>query len=425
MRSIRASQNLLAISANTAETALNTFQSADTALGVDEASIINLEPRRETNVDELNGREEADLIYDNGATAGLPLSFKKAQPQHYAMLLAYGLGECSTVAQGTGYLHTITPIAGDVDLDRSLKGFTAVQRLGDAIVKRRFASMFVDTVNANFARDGWCEISGQAKGTGKYEKNVVSESITEAANATSLTLAANGVQGSTAQERLDSIHQIVVELAAGVKTEVAFSAVSSATPAVITITAPDVGTGNVTYTVLYVPTEAAWCTFPARVTESPLKVCALEMVIGGAWNGSAFVGGRTVTSEIVSVEYSLANNLEISFVPGGCDSHANRCFRPGRTQMLKLNRELRDYILQNYVDNNEYFGVKLELIGAEFATGENYRVTVIFPRLGVLATPVSIDNKRLAEAGDLQVLSDDTYGSIIVEVLNQVSGYAA
>jgi hypothetical protein len=30
----------------------------------------------------------------------------------------------------------------------------------------------------------------------------------------------------------------------------------------------------------------------------------------------------------------------------------------------------------------------------------------------------------LAEAGDLQVLEDDTYGSVLVNVWNEVAGYA-
>ena len=49
---------------------------------------------------------------------------------------------------------------------------------------------------------------------------------------------------------------------------------------------------------------------------------------------------------------------------------------------------------------------------------------VVFPRCNVLKADVSVNNKVLAEAGDLIVLQDDTYGSARIEVANKVSGYA-
>jgi len=52
-------------------------------------------------------------------------------------------------------------------------------------------------------------------------------------------------------------------------------------------------------------------------------------------------------------------------------------------------------------------------------------VEIIFPKVGVLNAPLSVDGKRLAEAGDLQVLEDDTYGSVIVKVKNLQATYMA
>jgi hypothetical protein len=424
MRGFRATQNLLAVSANTAETALNTFQNADTTLLVAEDNLINLTPRRETNADEANGREEPDIIYDDGATSELSISFSKAQPQHYALLLAYGLGKISSAALGNGYQHTITPISGELNYDQSQPGFTAVQRLGNTIAKRRFASMFVNEVTASFNKDEWASLSASIVGTGKFESSLTTEMVSALDNATTITLAANAVQGATAAERLDSIHQVSVELTAGVRTEVEVTAVSDATPAVLTITNPGGSGDTVNYHILYSPTEPAWCSFPARVNETPLKVCALEINMGGAWNGSAFVGGRTLTSELSSVEYTLSNGLEVSFVPGGCNNHANRVFRPMREQKITVSRELRDWIMQQYMADNHYFGMKMSLQGAEFATGENYLVEFIFPRLAVLTSPLGVDSKRLTESGDIQVLEDETYGSVIVQVVNQVAAYA-
>lgn len=81
----------------------------------------------------------------------------------------------------------------------------------------------------------------------------VEEMLVAQKNATSITLAANAVKGSTATERLANVRRILVELSTGVWTTVVYSAVSSATPAVITITAPSGTAGSVNYKILYLP----------------------------------------------------------------------------------------------------------------------------------------------------------------------------
>lgn len=424
MRTNIANKNQIAVSANNKESAINTEQTLDTSMLVDIGDVINSEPRREDNSNELTGNEEATDIYDNGGLSGFTMNLNKAQPQHFAFLLGFGLGSVSTSAAGTGYAHTITPIADDLDLYRSNPTFTAGMKLG-TIAKRRYASMGVDSVSATFSEDNWVKISGTIKGTGKVTSNIVEEEITALNTAISLTLAANGVQGATAAARLDSIHAIRVELDSGEWTEVSFSAVSSATPAVITITAPGSGGTSVTYKVLYVPTEPAWCTFPARISETPMRVSQMSCNIGGAWDGSAFVGGHTISAFIKTLEYSLQNSLQVKFSPGAGGAYASRMLRDARVQTLKINKEMRDYILQNYIDTNETFGIKVLCEGMEFDTGHKYGVTMIFPKCGVVSAPISVDGKRIAEAGDLRVLQHDTYGSVIAIVKNLVATYAA
>jgi len=307
-----------------------------------------------------------------------------------------------------------------------LPSFTAAMRLGQTIMKRRFASMHVDQLTATFAKDAWARLSLGVKGTGKYADNMAKESVAEAYNATSLTLAANAVQGSTAQERLDNVHQVrVLVPTTGEWKDVTVTAVSAATPAVLTITAPGGVATSTTYEILYVPTEPAWCSFPARVTEPPLRVTDLVVRVGGKWNGTAFLEGHTMSSEIESIEHVVNNNLAVEFRVGGTGTYANYVIRQGRLQTLKLNRQMRDFILQQKIKDNEYLGVNAKATGAEFESGRNYFVDLVFPRCAVLDSPISVNGKVLAEAGDLVVLQDDTYGSCRVEVGNKVAAYAA
>ena len=425
MRSWRAMHNLLAVSAEVKETAINTEQTLDTSMLVSMTDVINLEPKRESNANELIGQEEPDTVYDLGAVANVSLNFEKAQPQHFAFGLAYGLGTIATSAAGAGYSHAITPIANDEDAARSNPSFTAAMRWGDTVLKRRFASFFVDTLNATFARDAWVKLVLGCKGTGKVDDNITEESITALDNAVSLTLAANAVQGSTAAERLQNVQRIRVELTAGNWTEVTYSAVSAATPAVITIGNPGGAGASVTYKVLYIPTEAAWATFPARTTETPLRATDLTVSLGGTVSGGVYSAGREFACEVESVEYSLANNMQIEMCVGGSGSYADRAFRDGRVQTLKFNREFRDYILQQHIDSNDTFAVKILAEGAIFDTPHKYTVQLLFPKVACLSAPLSVNGKRLAEAGDFLVLEDATEGSVIATVKNLVATYAA
>lgn len=425
MRSIRANHNLLAISANAKETAINTEQTMNISLPVDMESMIILSQRREDNSNEATGLEEPDAIYDNGATSEASLVFSKAQPQHFAAMLAYALGSVVSTAAGTGYLHTIKPIAGEVDNDRSVPSFTAMQRLGKTILKRRFLSMFVDGVTATFTKDDWVKLSADIKGTGKFVDNVVEETLSAPGNSVSLTLATNGVHGTTAAERLDNVQRIRVELTAGVWTEVAYSAVSAVTPAAITITSPGGTTTPVNYKILYVPTEAAAFTFPAKVQETPLRIAQTTVVMGGKWNGTTFAGGRALSSEVNSLEWKFSNNLEVEFVPGAGGAYATSCYRAGRAQTVTLDRKMMEFILQQSVISNDTFGLRILCEGALYDATNKYQVEIIFPKIGILKADPKVDNKRNTESAELQVLEDATYGSVIVNVKNLQAAYAA
>jgi hypothetical protein len=417
-----ATHNLTAISTNS-ENAINEYKSVDLTLLSDIGDIVNLSPRREDNSDEANGKEEPDQIYDNGDTAETTRNHNRAQPQHFAYLFAYGLGVCNSVPAGSGYLHTITPIPRGVDLARDLPSMTLLTQVGETVLKRLFASMFVDSVTATFAKDAWVKINGSLKGTGKHQDSVEKEVVSAAADAVSLALAIKGVAGSTDDERLDSIHRIQAELTPGVWTDVVFTAVSSATPAVITITAPSVDAGAVDYKILFAPIEGAELAFPARVVESNLRVAEMSFNLGGSWNGSAFVGGRPYGAELSQIVCNLSNSSSVSFVPGGGGAYASMHERSQRKQTLKVDRKFRDFIFQQHIKDNDQMGAYIKCVGAEYEPGHNYQVEIIYPRLGLLSAPLSVNNRKMQEAGDFVVMEDDTYGSVIVRVKNKWPGY--
>ena len=426
MNNTRANLNLLAVSNGSREDVINTPISTDITLLVGPDDYLNLDPRREDNADEATGKEEPDAIYDLGALASGKLEFAKLQPHQAAFILAYGLGSVATAAAGAGYQHTITPIIGDLDENRSNPSFTAVQRLGKTIAKRRYASCFVDSLSLEFSVDDWVKGSCAIKATGKYDNTITEETVSALNNTTSLTLAANAVAGSTAQERLDNVQVVRASASGGQYKFATVTAVSSVTPAVITIESlGGDGLSSINYKILYAPTEPAWATFPARITESPLRVSQACLYLGGAWTGSDWVGGKTMGPSLKQFEYKLDNKLEVDFSMCAGGSYAGSGLRTARHQTIKLTRELRDFLLQNYITQNETFGLHVLCEGAEFDTGHKYTLELIFPLLGILSSPISTNKGRVSEAGDLQVLEHDTYGSIIARVKNLVATVAA
>jgi hypothetical protein len=437
MRSIQATHNLFAVSAYARETALNTEQELDACLLVKKENVLNWTPRLESNADEATGTEEPTLLYKRGGLAEGTINFDRMQAQHAAFLLAYGLGGCSSAAIAgsvAAYKHSITPLVGGLDMARALPSFTVAMRLGKTVLKRLFASCFIDSLTVNFEKDQFCKASATVKGTGKVTSNLVSESITALDNATSLTLAANGVNGTTDQERLDNVQQIVAEYpaASGIWVDVTYSAVSGASPAVITITSLGGAGASTTYKLIYASLEPGtdWRTFPARPAETPLMVNQIALTVGGKWDNTAktLSGGHLLAAEIKSLSYTLSNNLAVEFTAGaGNPDYANRAQRSAeRTQKISLGREFWDYAYQQHMHLTDYFTVHV-LCQGDVMTGETterYTLEAIFPRCAVLGGPLGADGPRLGETLDIQVLEDDTVGSVQAFVKNKQVTYA-
>jgi hypothetical protein len=427
IRNFLATHNLLAVSANLQESSINVEQALDTTMLVDLNTVLTYSPLKATNREELTGKEEADRVYQLGGAVSGNLAFSRAQPQHFAFLLAYALGEIQTAPLGaSGFRHTIRPRAGEVDAARSNPSFTAAMRFGKQVMKRRFASCFIDQVRVEFAKDGWAKINGVIKGTGKITDNTRVEEVTAAFNAGSLTLAASGVAGDSAPERLSNVQAVqVLHPTNQAWQEVHYSAVSGTTPTVVTITPPGGNGALTTYRVYYLPPEDGWMALPGRVEEPPLKVSQLTVNLGGRWNGSEFLGGSTLGAELRRVVWNFKNNLTPERTPGAGGDYASRAYRTGREQKLEIDRDFRDFLWAQHLQDNHYLALQLKAVGPEIEPGVNYQVELVFPRVAVLAAPVKVAQRRVAEEVELAVLEDDTYGSVAVYVQNKVSGYAA
>ena len=259
MRDRQAYHNNLALCVGKKEVALNQEIPTDALMLVPLGAIMS--PGRATEAEEVlaGGGPESEREYVFGAASEMSISWTKMQCQHLGFAAAFGLGSVSTVAAGsTGYLHTITPLINAPDARRDLPSTTMVQRLGNELISRVFSGVMVDSLNLSFRRGEFVNFSTTLKNTGKFQSNLLTEQVSGNSDDTTVTLAAKGVSGSTAAARLDSVHSVSFKLdSGGGWQEVHFSAVSDASPAVITITPPDsTGTNAGTYKIIYVPTNA-------------------------------------------------------------------------------------------------------------------------------------------------------------------------
>lgn len=413
----------VAVSAHTAETALNTEQATDVMLLLPKSFMIEAKPVRKTNKDMANGREEQSLVYHEGFSLEYSLPFDMCDADTLGFLLSYHLGTDTPAASGTGFNHAITRLAA-----RAVKGFTAVQRLSNAIEKERFASNFVNTLNLTFAKGAYLKADAGIKATGKVTSNLTTEEVTAAYNATTLTLAANAVAGSTAADRLVYIHQVrCLVPATGEWVEVVCSAVSADTPAALTIVAPGGAATSTTYEVLYAPTEPAWCTLPARTDKAPMFVANLDVIVGGKYNGTTNLGGRTIGTDLMSIEWTSNRNmiLEKRPVTGASAEYANFAKAGKPEQTLKLSKELRDAVLKQRMKDNETFAVRVLLIGPEYAAGENFEAELIWPQVSCMESSRKVGGDVITEDGNFAVQEGAIYSSVIIRVKNQIAQYAA
>lgn len=421
--------NLFAVGAGAQEVAINTFGILDQSIVVGAGDFIQMAPLRETNRGEDTGFEEPTEVYDNGRTYKMSFSPKFCTYNKMAFLLSYAFGTCATVAAGTGYKHTITPIARDVDYDRSNPTFTAAQRLSDDTQWTRFASGAVQSVTENYEPGKWVKIAAALVLSGKYDKVVTEEAVTDLDNVTALTLS-TAVPGATPAERLANVRTIRVQYN-GIKDQyISPVSVDDQDPAVITIASLG-GTGDtVTYKVLYRHPDPAWLPLPAAISEPNIKVSQVVITIGGSWNGTEFQGGRTICSDLGSLEAKFTNDgLDPMQTPCAADpdqQYGGIMKRSGRTQTITLSKELRDVLIGAIFDAEDTIGLEIVAEGVTFpGDTEQYSYRRVWPVCAIMDNQLGTSNSRNQETLSLEVLEKAPYESTIAILQNLVPAYAA
>ncbi len=372
--------------------------------------------------DEVAGREGPSKLFRSGVTAEGTLKQTRARPDFCLFALAYFFGAISTEASGaSAYEHTVSPLD-----DPDHPSFTMCRRYGSGVMKERLAHNLVKGFSLKVG-EPWVAMQAEIAGGGRRDVNYMKEIVSAAENATELTLASNAVEGDTAAERLENVRMArVKKYGESAWTQVNVTAVSADTPAVLTIDPPGSGTETVDYEVYYHPEEDAWCTPPATLDESPLRLVEAKVVVDGHFDGSDVIGGTDLGGDLVSCEVNGENELDIVHVPDASgELYAAESWRTSRTITVKLARRFRDIVRQAQLDDNDYISLLLRIRGAPIPDGggASFGFDLVFPRVGIVDAPVAANEKILAEEGDLKVLVDPQWGMGRVIGYNTVASY--
>lgn len=417
----------LAVSAFNRETALNTEQALDLSFIIDKGTLVTEDNKNEQNSNEATGYRGVSRIDRRPAPSGLNIEFSKLKPSEFAFILAYLLGSVTTTAVGVGgHKHVIVPISDDLDGSRSVPSFTLGQQFG-AVEKALYASGIVKSGKFTFAKNEFLKASAELTFSGKTTSNYYKDTITAAENATSLTLTLP-VNGGSAAARLNSISFVRAEVSEGKWVYCAVSAASGATPGVLTITAPGAGTDLITYEIVYIPTEAAWCTFPTQIEESPLFISDLSVILDGKYNPATGLveGGKTLAADLNSFEYSCSlDGGEYDYRANGGSRYANSFLHNGWTQGISISRDYCDYILRQAEIDASRFAIQARAVGGIFEAGHNFEMRMVWPRCEVNKAGRAADNGKLKTNADIVPLWGDSSGPVIATVINQAESFAA
>lgn len=196
------------------ETAINTPNLLNSTTSrswrVDTGSLANLTYGRETNADEITGKEEPTRMDVRGDTSTATLNVPKLNASTLAAMLRFHYGTGTDSAEGSGYKHITLPKEGS-----NMPYLTLGCQYG-GIEKVRYASMVGNTLTLTAEtgenQDNWINASEELIGTGKFDSNIIEEDVTAAYNATKLTLTGyiEATSSVPPTYRFDSVHKIIV-----------------------------------------------------------------------------------------------------------------------------------------------------------------------------------------------------------------------
>ncbi len=180
--------------------------------------------------------------------------------------------------------------------------------------------------------------------------------------------------------------------------------------------------------------EASAIGKPPVVAESYLRYGDVEFTRGGALSGSVAagdlaVGGSPVSfkGDLKSFAWTLNNQAVPVYEMGDNSGHVSRAERGDRfTHDLTAQFEMQDDTHKTGLINGTQYVLNIPLVGGVISGGSgafNFSIDLIFPKVVYRQAKKARDGQEVIVNAEFQVLEDATYGSVIVKVINEQTGY--
>lgn len=173
---------------------------------------------------------------------------------------------------------------------------------------------------------------------------------------------------------------------------------------------------------------------PVVVGESYLRYGDVNFNRGGSLsgtvaNGDLMVGGSPTSfkADLLSFDWTIDNEAKTFYEMGDSSGYVTRAERGDRFQQtLTATLEMQDDSHKTGLVNGTEYVLHIPVTGAVIAGGSNsfnYSCDIIFPKVVYKEAKKDRDGEVVTVNAEFQVLEDTTYGSVIVKVINEQTGY--
>ncbi|GJL78809.1 MAG: hypothetical protein NPINA01_17980 [Nitrospinaceae bacterium] len=173
---------------------------------------------------------------------------------------------------------------------------------------------------------------------------------------------------------------------------------------------------------------------PAVVQESYLRYGDVEFTRGGALSGSVIGGDLAVSGsptsfrgDLRSFSWTIDNQAIPVYEMGDNTGFVSRVERGDRfAHELSAVFEMQDDNHKTGLINGTQYVLNIPIVGGVIPGGSgafNFSADLIFPRVVYREAKKDRDGQALIVNAEFQVLEDATYGSAIVKIINEQTGY--
>lgn len=181
--------------------------------------------------------------------------------------------------------------------------------------------------------------------------------------------------------------------------------------------------------------EASAIARPATVAESYLRYGDANFTLGGVLSGSvtagtlAISGGTSFKTHLIGFDYSVDSSAAPIYEIGDNTGYVTRVERGDRWKHnLSAVLEMQDDTHKNSLLNGTTYALNIPMVGSVIAGGSgtlSYTADLIFPKVVYREARKGVDKQVVKVDAKFEVLEDETYGSVIIRVINKIAAYLA